>query len=100
MHAYKPPSNQINDTDFDPCTDEQKILLVFREEMNCPFRYAPKDDIAFEEQDLTFRYEEKPVGGKDVIYDLRLVFLPRKFRFSLENFFAILYEVAMVDNRM
>ena len=81
MHAYKPPGNQINDTDFDPWTDEQKILLVFREEMNCPFRYAPKDDSAPVGEDLTFRYEEKAVGGKDVIYDLRLVFLPRKFRF-------------------
>jgi hypothetical protein len=86
LHAYKPPGNQINDTDFDPRTDEQKILLVFREEMNCPFRYAPKDDFAHSEQDLTFRYEEKPVGGKDVIYDLRLVFMPRKFRFPWKTF--------------
>ena len=84
-HAYKPPGKEINDTDFDPLTDEQKILLVFREEMNCPFRYAPKDDCTFGEQDLTFRYEEKAVGGKDMIYDLRLVFFPRKFRFLLEK---------------
>jgi hypothetical protein len=86
LHAYKAPGNLINDSDFDPCTDEQKILLVFREEMNCPFRYAPKDDFAYDEQDLTFRYEEKVVGGTDVIYDLRLVFLPRKFRYPWKTF--------------
>jgi hypothetical protein len=57
LHAYKPPDGKINDTDFDPVSDHDKITSVFHEVVNCPFRYVPWD--SYEQKDLTFRYEER-----------------------------------------
>jgi len=78
LHAYKPPDGKINDTDFDTVSDENKILSVFREVLNCAFRFAARSDAGYEEADLTFRFEER--GEKEIKFDVVLVFA-REFNF-------------------
>lgn len=41
--------------------------------MNCPFRFAPKSDAGDEEEDLTFRFEER--YEKEIKCDVRLAFV-------------------------
>lgn len=54
--------------------------------MNCPFRFAPRSDAGEEEEDLTFRFEER--YERDIKCDVRLAFA-RELNFFLSFAFPL-----------